>query len=275
MRRFEIREGARALPPIDCADAEILVGSGPNARVRLPARAAAEAHVRIAGDRWEALAPLVVAGAAVEAGASGPLDGAVELGFGEYAVVVSSAPGGALASPPMRTESLARELVRGLLGANAAPSLVLESGPRAGTKRLLSAPEATLVIGRGDEAGWVILDGDLSRTHAEIFCGWDGITIADLDSKNGTRVDGTVIGRAPVPLSDGASIALGSVRLRFHDPAERHLRGDGLSSSGYALPAAPPAAAPAAPVARTSPVAIAALALTALALAGLVWILAT
>src|SRR6185437_1861680 len=91
-----------------------------------------------------------------------------------HRVRVAPAPEGASATP-QRTESLARELVRSLLGANAAPSLEVERGEHAGAKRSLAPPESVLVIGRGDVAGWAIPDGDLSKAHAEVRRGWDGV----------------------------------------------------------------------------------------------------
>jgi predicted component of type VI protein secretion system len=126
----------------------------------------------------------------------------------------------------MRTASLARELVRGLLGDGGEPTLAVEQGPMTGTSRALPPPVATVVIGRGDEASWVILDSDLSRTHAEIKRDWDGVHVRDLGSKNGTRLDGVAIDGAGSLMADGGLLELGSVQLRFSDPAERHLRGD-------------------------------------------------
>ena len=116
----------------------------------------------------------------------------------------------------------------------------------------------------------MIVDKDLSRTHAELRRGWDGVTVIDLGSKNGTRVDGVKIGSTPVELHDGAALALGDIVMRFHDPAERHLRGDG--------PARPSRPAPAPPAMRPAPrpwPAVGFAAIAVLALAALIWILAT
>jgi S-DNA-T family DNA segregation ATPase FtsK/SpoIIIE len=128
------------------------------------------------------------------------------------------------------------------------------------------------VIGRGDEATWVILDEDLSRAHAEVRRGWDGVTVVDLGSKNGTRVDGAKIGSEPVELHDGALLALGDLILRFRDPAERHLRGE------PPIKPALPKPAPASPVRQPPPSPwpfIGFAVIAALAVAGLIWILAT
>jgi len=228
--RFTITEQAHApLPPLDLADAErIVVGSGPDAHVRLPASVARAAHVELARGAWTVIAAVVVDGQARAPGDHGAIGDGLAFQFGACQVAVAPAPPGVAASPPQRTESLARELVRGLLGDGAAPALEVveqraEVGAIVGARRALAPPESTLVIGRGDEAGWTIADEDLSRAHAEIRHGWDGITLVDLESKNGTEVDGRrVTGR--VVVRDGARIALGALVLRFDDPAERHLR---------------------------------------------------
>ncbi len=273
MLRFEISEHDRgSLPAVDLADDVVVIGSAPGARIRLPADVAQPVHLRIEGQGWTLVADAKLGGMARTAGDSGSIGRGVVLELGRYRVRIGPSPIGTTATPVQRTESLARELVRTLLGEGAAPSLEIERGPHAGARRALPPPEATVVIGRGDEASWVILDEDLSRGHAEIRRGWDGTTIADLGSKNGTRVDGAKIGAAPVMLSDGAVVALGHVVLRFHDPAERHLRGESLS--GEARDPALRAAA-AEPAETASPwTFIAYAAIAAVALAALIWFLA-
>ena len=252
MLRVEVREeGQPALPAVDIDDASFVIGSGPGARIRLPAAHVQPEHVRIEGTRWRT------------ADGEGDIGDGVTLELGNYRVRVAPAPKGTAPSPPQRTESLARELMRSLLGDGAAPTLELLTGPGAPSRRALPPPESTLVIGRGDEADWIILDEDLSRVHAEIRRGWDGTRILDRASKNGTTLDGTRITDAP--LHDGATIALGKVVFRFHDPADRRLR-----PASPAWPAAP------APVPRANRSAFyAALAIAVAAVAGLAWVLST
>ncbi|HWO26729.1 MAG TPA: FHA domain-containing protein [Kofleriaceae bacterium] len=272
MLRFTVSEaGQPPLPAVDLDEPRVVIGSGSGARIRLPADAAGEAHVEVTPSGWRALAAVIVGGAPHEGGAMGPVGDGVELSLGAYRVRVEPSPPGAIATPPQRTESLARELVRGLLGAGAAPTLRIERGPAAGAARMLPPPEAVLVIGRGDEAGWVILDADLSRAHAEIRRGWDGVWIRDLGSKNGTRVGGARVGAASVPLHDGARIELGDIEFSFSDPAERHLRG--AVGAGARAGTSSSAAAPGAPPGRW--VSAVALAIAVAAVAGLIWILAS
>lgn len=251
MLRIEVREeGQPPLPAVDIADSAFVIGSAPHARIRLPAASVEPEHVRIEAGRWHS------------AGRSGDIGDGATLELGNYRVRITPAPPGAAPAPPQRTESLAREILRSLLGDGAQPTLELTTGPGAPATRTLAPPESSLVIGRGDKAGWIILDEDLSRAHAEIRRGWDGTRIIDLGSKNGTRVDGTRVSEAP--LHDGARIELADVAFVFRDPADRRLRPD-----------APAAAAPATVSRHTPAMFYAALAIMVIALAGLAWVLAS
>lgn len=250
MLRFTVsEEGQPPLPAVDLDAAVVVIGSSAHAAIRLPASAARAEHVRIEGTGWS----------------DGTTRGAIGEGHtfavGNYRVRVVPAPADVAPSPPQRTESLARELMRSLLGSGNEPVLTIERGPSAGGRKTLLPPESALVIGRSDDADWVILDEDLSRKHARIRRGWDGTTLADLDSQNGTKLDGVRV-EAEVPLRDGARIELGNLVLVYSDPAERQL----------STPAKQIAAAPK-PPSRT-PFVIA-VAIAALAVAGLVWILAS
>ena len=72
-----------------------------------------------------------------------------------------------------------------------------------------------LVLGRSaEQADLVIADQSVSRKHARLRLKNNDLAIEDLDSANGTVVDGRVIkaGR-PVPLDPGADVELGAVRL--------------------------------------------------------------
>jgi hypothetical protein len=72
-----------------------------------------------------------------------------------------------------------------------------------------------LIVGRSaEQADLVIADQSVSRTHARLRLKANDLAIEDLESANGTVVDGRVIkaGR-PVPLDPGAEVELGAVRL--------------------------------------------------------------
>lgn len=250
MLRVEVSEDGRPpLPAIDVADARFVIGSSSTARIRLPATEARAEHVVIDGVTWRT------------ADGSGVLGDSHTFQIGDYRVHVTPAPAGSVPTPPQRTESLARELVRGLLGVDGAPSLTVERGPLAGAKRSLPPPEASLVIGRGDDAQWIIDDPDLSKRHLEIRRSWDGVRAIDLESKNGTQLDGAPLREAE--LRDGSLLELGAIALRYRDPAEHHL------GAAEATPSAEPMRTPLKPRGATG-IFVVALLVAVVALAGIV-----
>ena len=83
-----------------------------------------------------------------------------------------------------------------------------------------SAGEATTswVFGRDrNRAQFVIDDGSVSGAHAEItYVPNQGLTLRDLGSTNGTRVDGEVLGNRTVSLNEmGQEITFGAAKLRL------------------------------------------------------------
>jgi predicted component of type VI protein secretion system len=76
-----------------------------------------------------------------------------------------------------------------------------------------SVPEAGLVVGRGELAGATVDDNSLSRSHFLILMEAGSFFIVDLESHNGTRVDG---GRVTgMKLRDGAVIHAGQSVFYF------------------------------------------------------------
>ena len=59
---------------------------------------------------------------------------------------------------------------------------------------------------------------NISREHCEIVAADGGHTVRDLDSRNGTYLNGQRI-TAPTPLADGAVIQLGDFALVFRQDA--------------------------------------------------------
>ena len=86
-------------------------------------------------------------------------------------------------------------------------SLVLPDGRR------VPLGEQSLVIGRNADCGIVVADARASRQHAEIRAQGNGFVVHDLDSMNGTLVNGTAIREHP--LTDGDEVRLGNTVLRF------------------------------------------------------------
>jgi hypothetical protein len=89
--------------------------------------------------------------------------------------------------------------------------VVVEHGRSASTFRV-GAPR--VVLGRAPDCDIILSNPRISRRHAELA--WDGekFTVTDLQSKNGTRLNGVPI-LAPARVSDGDTLELADCRLRF------------------------------------------------------------
>jgi len=122
--------------------------------------------------------------------------------------VPAPAPAPALAAPatePHRAPPLAT--------AATARRLVITSGPREGVE--VDLPAEQLTIGRSSESGLVIRDDYTSTHHARLMLWNDEWVIQDLDSTNGTFLDGVrVTLPTPVPIGRPVTIGTTSFELR-------------------------------------------------------------
>jgi len=98
------------------------------------------------------------------------------------------------------------EMREGVMGLPAA-SLILPDGSR------IALGEEPIVIGRMPECSVVLTDPNVSRRHAEVRRRGSDVVAVDLQSTNGTRVNGLPI-RERV-LEDGDDITVGTTILRF------------------------------------------------------------
>jgi len=89
--------------------------------------------------------------------------------------------------------------------------IVFSSGPLAGRKEELS--ESGLVFGRAADADIVIADLQVSGHHAELRLRDGAWTITDLDSSNGTELNGDPVQSSP--LTDGDVVTLGDSQFTF------------------------------------------------------------
>lgn len=103
-------------------------------------------------------------------------------------------------------------------------ALAVHSGAGAGT--VVPLGRGSYTIGRSN-ADIVIPDPDLSRQHARLVVSDTAITIEDLDSANGTEVDGECVRNTVI--STGSSIRCGNstMSLVFMDPAGLKLEAAG------------------------------------------------
>ncbi len=120
--------------------------------------------------------------------------------------VAAAAP--AKASAP---KSVVAPTVRpGSLGAT---RLVITSGAKEGLE--IDLPDEQLTIGRSSDSGLVIRDDYTSTHHARLLLWADGWVIQDLDSTNGTYLDGVrVIVPTQVSLNTPVKIGTTSFELR-------------------------------------------------------------
>jgi pSer/pThr/pTyr-binding forkhead associated (FHA) protein len=82
----------------------------------------------------------------------------------------------------------------------------------------LARAQKGLVIGRQRSLAELLLtDGSVSRRHARIVPLDGGIGVIDLNSSNGTMIDGRRLAPYvdPAPLRAGDSLILGDVRLKL------------------------------------------------------------
>jgi len=94
------------------------------------------------------------------------------------------------------------------------PVLIIHEGEKAGQRWTIRDDE--LVIGRGGECDLVLPERQVSREHIRIFREGNLYYLRDLDSKNGTWVNGKQVKDATVPLKDGDEIQIAlAVKITF------------------------------------------------------------
>ncbi len=111
------------------------------------------------------------------------------------------------------------------------PVLIIHEGEKAGQRFIIQEPE--LIIGRGGECGLVLPERQVSREHIRIYRAGETYYLEDLDSKNGTWVNGRQIKDEPVPLRDGdeINVALASKMTYIGSEATAPLMVDELPGS--------------------------------------------
>ena len=83
----------------------------------------------------------------------------------------------------------------------------------------LTLKDGVTSIGRGNDND-IILEGEsVSRYHCRIASGDDGFSVQDLNSFNGTQVNGIPV-RDSSPLRDMDAITVGEFLFEFRAPSE-------------------------------------------------------
>ncbi len=90
--------------------------------------------------------------------------------------------------------------------------LVITSGPKEGME--IDLPSEQLTIGRSGESGLVIRDDYTSTHHARLMLWNDEWVIQDLDSTNGTFLDGSRVS-LPTPVPAGSTVTIGTTSFEL------------------------------------------------------------
>lgn len=114
------------------------------------------------------------------------------------------------AAAPVSTPSAHR--APPLAGDGTPRRLVITSGPREGME--IDLPSEQLTIGRSSESGLVIRDDYTSTHHARLMLWNDQWVIQDLDSTNGTFLDGSRV-TLPTPVPPGSSVKIGTTSFEL------------------------------------------------------------
>ena len=105
------------------------------------------------------------------------------------------------------------------------PKIVVEAGDQAGREIEIPPREQSggLLVGRSQKCHVRFDDRQLSRQHCRFTYEDDRLFVEDLDSKNGTRVNGDYID-GPAELHDGSRVELGNMLLVVRFPLRKATR---------------------------------------------------
>jgi len=108
--------------------------------------------------------------------------------------------------------------------------LVAMTGPHAGI--VFTLQQGCMTVGRTKETDIFLQDDQVSRMHAQFTVDRGETTLADLDSTNGTVVNGKKL-NVETALSDGDEVQIGGTNFRFsiHNPIDGNKLG--LNNHGY------------------------------------------
>ena len=133
----------------------------------------------------------------------------------QMGTVVAGPAAGPVADGPEADHSV---LLRSPIAPNRAPDAVLivtQSPDSQFLHQRISVTLPRFVIGRDRECDLALPDPRATRRHAEIAYAGDDFLIRDLESVNGTYLNGRLVSRDGEPLVVGATIRIGSTVLTF------------------------------------------------------------
>jgi hypothetical protein len=138
-----------------------------------------------------------------------------------FAQTPVAAPAAPAPAPQVSSPTAATSQIRSSTPPRPAPAaptlgeskrLVITSGPKEGLE--IELPREQLTIGRSGESGLVIRDDYTSTHHARLMLWNDGWVIQDLDSTNGTYLDGKRV-TVPTPIPNNTPIKIGTTTFEL------------------------------------------------------------
>ncbi len=128
--------------------------------------------------------------------------------------LMSMAPSGAppASAPPVATATEPEVRADPAATASTPTRLVITSGPREGIE--IDLPAEQLTIGRSSESGLVIRDDYTSTHHARLMLWDDHWVLQDLDSTNGTFLEGTRV-TLPTEVPPGVPVTIGTTTFEL------------------------------------------------------------
>ncbi len=227
------RSGARGPLVYEFDQARVSIGRGSSSDVQLPDTTVSASHasVRVHQTGYAAFDEgstngTFVNGVRIASGRPKPLRSGDVIHVGNFAIAVEVAVAVPAGTTAEQTAAMARRLAREILEGRGAPpgapTVTVLNGPSEG--RVVPIPEAPAVlrVGRGETCDLALSDADLSREHASIRRGDDGVWVEDLASKNGVKVNGRAVDKRR--LRDRDEVELGKTVLCFEDPELAALR---------------------------------------------------
>ena len=110
----------------------------------------------------------------------------------------------------VRSDDIATRAAVARSGANVTIMAAVLSGTHKGLTKPMGG---RMRIGKAQDNDLVLTDDTVSRHHCEIIRAPDGLHVRDLDSTNGTKIDGTRIREAMV--QPGSVLKVGEVEIQF------------------------------------------------------------
>jgi pSer/pThr/pTyr-binding forkhead associated (FHA) protein len=151
------------------------------------------------------------------------LEDGAEIGIGGCTVRVSVESGELTSAVQEKTQQVAMQMVREVLGAlgggGPCPTLEVINDEEQGTTADLPEIGSEVVVGREKECQVRLSHWSVSRRHARFHRTRDGVTVEDLGSKNGVMLNDEVLSKA-VKLRDGDIVFVGHTQVRFQDPGD-------------------------------------------------------